>query len=87
MAQLRLKADQIITAAGIVATAAENMVDIVGVIGQVLADLLPQRRARNAPRVVKRAISNYTPHTASGRLRGPAHRTTTRIDIHTGAPP
>ena len=77
--------DQIIKAAGILA---ESVVDIVGVIGrQVLADLLPQRRSRSAPRVVKRAISNYAPHTASGRLRGPSHHTAIRIDIHTGAPP
>jgi len=31
--------------------------------------------------VVKRAISNYAPHTASGRLRGPSHRTTISIDV------
>lgn len=76
--------DQIIKAAGIIAG---TVVDIVGVIGhRILADLLPQRRSRSTPRVVKRAISNYAPHTASGRLRGPSH-TITRINIHTGAPP
>jgi hypothetical protein len=80
--------DQIIKAAGIIAQATEPIIDIVGVIGrQVLADLLPPRRSRSAPRVVKRAISNYAPHTASRRLRGPSHDTTTRIDILTGAPP
>lgn len=77
--------DQIIKAAGILA---ESAVDIVGVIGrQVLASPLRPRRCRTAPRVVKRAISNYAPHTASGRLRSPSHNTEIRIDIHTGAPP
>lgn len=77
--------DQIIKAAGIIT---DTVVDIAGVIGrQVLADLLGPRRGRSAPRVVKRAISNYAPHTASGRLRGPSLDTATRIDILTGAPP
>lgn len=80
--------DQIIQAAGIIAQTAASLVDIIGVIGrQVLEDLLPPRRARNSPRVVKRAISNYAPHTASGRLRGPSHNTKIRIGIHPGAPP
>jgi hypothetical protein len=77
--------DQIIQAAGVIT---DGVVDILGVIGrQVLADLLPPRRSRTAPRVVKRAISNYAPHTASGRLRGPSRNTAIRIDILTGAPP
>jgi hypothetical protein len=77
--------DQTIKAAGVIA---ETVTDIVGVIGRkILADLLPPRRGRAAPRVVKRAISNYAPHTASGRIRGPSHNTTIRIDILTGAPP
>ncbi|MGH3094775.1 MAG: transposase, partial [Streptosporangiales bacterium] len=77
--------DQIIKAAGIIA---ETVSDIVGVIGRhVLADLLPPRRARTAPRVVKRAISTYAPHTASGRLRGPSRNTTIRINVLTGASP
>ncbi|MBO0703565.1 MAG: IS4 family transposase [Candidatus Dormibacteraeota bacterium] len=80
--------DQIIKAAGIITGTTETMVDIVGVIGRhVLADLLPPRRPRTSPRVVKRAISNYAPHTASGRLRGRSHNTATRINILTGAPP
>lgn len=53
--------DQIVKAAGVIATTA---VDIIGVIGaQVLADQLRARRTRTAPKVVKRAISNYAPHT------------------------
>lgn len=77
--------DQIVKAAGVIAG---TVIDIVGVIGrQVLTDLLPPRRNRTTPRVVKRAISNYAPHTASGRLHGPSRHTATRIDILTGAPP
>lgn len=79
---------RVIDASITITTTTVSMLDIVGVIGQqVLADLLPPRRSRSAPRVVKRAISNYAPHTASGRLRGPSRDTNTRIDILTGAPP
>jgi hypothetical protein len=77
--------DQIIKATGIIT---DTVVDIVGAIGrQILADLLPPRRPRTAPRVVKRAISNYAPHTATHRLRGPSQHTNTTIHILTGAPP
>lgn len=49
--------DQIIQAAGVIA---ENVIDLVGVIGQhVLANLLPERRLRLSRRAVKRAISKY----------------------------
>ncbi len=71
--------DQLIKAAGIIA---ETTVDLVGSIGrQVLANLLPDRRCRTAPRVVKRAISNYAPKTATGRIRGPSHKATISIDV------
>jgi hypothetical protein len=33
--------------------------------------------------VVKWAISNYAPHTASGRLRGPSHKAAISIDVLT----
>ncbi|UOY03504.1 IS4 family transposase [Blastococcus sp. PRF04-17] len=76
---LRAARDQLVKAAGVIA---DTSVDLVGVIGdQVLASLLPARRRRNTPRVVKRAISTYAPHTASGRLRGPSHRITISIDV------
>lgn len=76
---LRAARDQLIKAAGVIA---DTTVDLLGTIGQqVLAGLLPARRRRTTPRVVKRAISNYAPHTASGRLRGPSHRLTISIDI------
>jgi hypothetical protein len=71
--------DQLTKAAGVIA---DTTVDLLGAIGrQVLDNLLPERRCRTSPRVVKRAISNYAPHTASGRLRGPSHQTTISIDI------
>lgn len=58
--------DQIVHAAGVVATGA---VDLVGKIGRaVLADLLPPRRVRVCPRVVKRAISKH-------RAKGSVDRT------------
>ena len=77
--------DQLIKAAGIIA---DTTIDLVGVIGrQVLDGLLPDRRCRTTPRVVKRAISNYAPHTASGRLRGPSHKTTISISVLAGPDP
>jgi hypothetical protein len=52
-----------------------------------MASLLPARRRRTTPRVVKRAISNYAPHTASGRLRGPSHQATISVDVLAGPDP
>ena len=47
--------DQVIHAAGVIAA---TTIDLVGTIGRaVLADLLPSRRDRHSPSVVKRAIS------------------------------
>jgi hypothetical protein len=87
--------DQIVNAAGVLPTATTTaaapaaatapgieVVDLVGVIGRcVLRHLLPQRRPRSNPRVVKRAISVHAANTARGRIRGPSHRTTITIDI------
>ena len=82
---LRAARDQLIKAAGVIA---DTTIDLVGVIGeQVLASLLPARRRRTSPRVVKRAISTYAPHTASGRLRGPSHRITISVDVLPNADP
>jgi Insertion element 4 transposase N-terminal/Transposase DDE domain len=76
---LRTARDQVIKAAGVLA---ETTIDLPGVIGrQVLANLLPDRRCRTTPRVVKRAISNYVPKTAIGRLRGPSYQATICIHI------
>ena len=73
--------------AQLTATAATlgSPVDLRGTIGRrVLAGLLPNRRARSSPRVVKRAISNYTVKTSQGRVRGPSRHYT--IEINTIAP-
>ena len=53
---LQTARDQLIQAAGVLATT----IDLVGRIGRaVLDNLLPDRRLRVAPRIVKRAISKY----------------------------
>lgn len=47
---------------------ADTVIDLVGAVGgYVLAGLLPARRLRVSPRIVKRAISKY-------QARGPQHR-------------
>jgi hypothetical protein len=72
---------QLTAAAGVLGSA----VDLPGLIGRrVLAGLLPARRPRTGPRVVKRAISNYTVKTSKGQVRGPSHRYT--IEINTVPP-
>jgi Insertion element 4 transposase N-terminal/Transposase DDE domain len=69
--------DQLIQAAGIIAS---TVIDLAGTIGRhVLASLLPARRLRTSPRIVKRAISKY-------QARGPnidrtSYKATLNIDI------
>jgi hypothetical protein len=69
--------DQTVQAAGVIAGAA---IDLAGTIGRhVLAALLPARRLRVSPRIVKRAISKY-------QARGPnidrtSYKATIGIDI------
>ena len=69
--------DQLIQAANIIA---DTVVDLIGAIGrQVLAQLMPERRVRVSPRIVKRAISKY-------QARGPnpnrtSYKATLNIDI------
>jgi len=64
--------DQVIMATGI---AAGPAVDLKGAIGRaVLASLMPARRLRTGPRVVKRAISKYN-------ARGKVDRTTRKATI------
>lgn len=71
--------DQLVQAAGVIAT---TTVDLVGAIGRaVLANLLPARRLRTSPRIVKRAISKYN-------ARGPditrsSYKATVHIQILT----
>ena len=69
--------DQLIQAAGVIA---DTVIDLVGNIGRaVLDNLLPDRRLRVSPRIVKRAISKYN-------ARGPtidrtSYKATLSIDI------
>jgi hypothetical protein len=75
--------DQLIQAANVIAGTA---IDLVGTIGRhVLANLLPARRLRVCPRIVKRAISKY-------QARGPninrtSYKATLNIDILTPTDP
>jgi hypothetical protein len=74
--------DQLTAAMGVITDTASAIVDLVGVIGRhVLDRLMPQRRSRGNPRVVKRAISAYAANTARGRIRAPSRPTTTTIKI------
>jgi hypothetical protein len=74
--------DQLIQAAGVIASAT---IDLVGKIGHALLDnLLADRRLRVSPRIVKRAISKYN-------ARGPtinrtSYKATLSIDILTPPP-
>jgi hypothetical protein len=73
--------DQLVKAAGVIAAAT---IDLVGKIGRsVLDNLLPDRRLRVSPRIVKRAISKYN-------ARGPnINRTSYKATVSIGilAPP
>ena len=70
--------DQVIHAAGVIAGTA---VDLAGTIGRrVLATLMPSRRLRTSPRVVKRAISKYN---ARGKIDRTTYKATIDIAILT----
>lgn len=70
--------DQIIQAAG---GPTGTTIDLIGRIGRaVLADLLPARRARISPRIVKRAISK---HRAKGNVDRTNHRAAITINVLT----
>lgn len=67
------------------AVIADSVIDLVGGIGRcVLANLLPDRRIRTTPRVVKRAISKYN---AKGTVDRTSYKATISIDITTPADP
>jgi hypothetical protein len=71
--------DQVVHAAGIITG---TTIDLIGKIGHaVLADLLPDRRHRTSPRVVKRAISK---HRAKGPIDRTTYKTTTTVHILDG---
>jgi len=58
---------------------AETTIDLVGAIGQlILANLMPDRRIRTTPRIVKRAISKYN---AKGVVDRTTYKATITIDI------
>jgi hypothetical protein len=80
--------DQLIAATGVLTdTDRDAVVDLVGELGrQVLRHLLPIRRSRTSPRVVKRAISVYAANTARGRIRAPSRKTTITIKILNASP-
>ncbi len=70
--------DQLVQAAGVIE---DTVIDLVGVIGNhVLAHLMPTRRSRTNPRVVKRAISKFVASSARGRTRGPSRKATITIN-------
>ena len=71
--------DQVTLAAGVIA---DSSIDLAGQIGRlVLANLMPPRRLRISPRVVKRAISKYN---ARGKIDRTTYKAT--IDIAILAP-
>jgi hypothetical protein len=77
--------DQLAAAAGVIA---DTVVDLVGEIGrQVLDQLMPARRLRTNPRVVKRAISKYVASSKKGRHRGPSRTATISTKIIPAARP
>jgi hypothetical protein len=74
--------DQLIQAAGVLATT----IDLVGKIGRaVLDNLLPDRRLRVAPRIVKRAISKYNARGPS--INRTSYKATVSIHILTTTAP
>jgi Transposase DDE domain/Insertion element 4 transposase N-terminal len=69
--------DELIKAAGVIAG---TVIDLLGTIGRhVLDNLMPDRRLRTNPRVIKRAISKFVASSAQGRIRAPSYKAT--IDI------
>ncbi|HEY6795421.1 MAG TPA: IS4 family transposase [Kineosporiaceae bacterium] len=80
--------DQLTAARGVLTDTDPNaVIDLVGELGrQVLDHLLPARRSRSNPRVVKRAISVYAANNARGRVRAPSRKTTITINIPSAAP-
>jgi len=77
--------DQLVKAASVIA---DTVIDLVGTIGRhVLDNLMPDRRLRTTPRVVKRAISKYVASNARGRVRATSYKATININILAGNGP
>ncbi|WP_203011375.1 IS4 family transposase [Rhodococcus ruber] len=75
--------DQVVHATNVIAG---EVVDLVGAIGRhVLAGLMPARRLRACPRIVKRAISKY--QARGSHIDRTSYRATMAIEILTGEPP
>jgi hypothetical protein len=71
--------EQLVLAAGVIA---DTAIDLVGKIGNsVLDHLMPTRRTRTNPRVVKRAISKFVASATKQRHRGPSREATISINI------
>jgi len=71
--------DQLIQAAGVIA---DTVIDLVGTIGPaVLANLLPDRRIRTRPRIVKRAIFKY--NAKGSNVDRTSYKATTSINVLT----
>lgn len=77
--------DQVIHAAGVIAG---TVIDLIGAIGRaVLNDILPERRTRISPRVVKRAISKHRAKGDIDRTNHPAATTTITTRLTTRPEP
>ena len=75
--------DLVIQAAGVIA---DTTIDLVGTIGRhVLAHLMPDRRLRACPRIVKRAISKY--QARGSTVDRTSYKATVGIDILVREPP
>lgn len=69
--------DLVIQACGVIA---DTVIDLVGTIGRhVLAHLMPDRRLRVSPRIVKRAISKY--QARGPRIDRTSYKATITINI------
>ena len=74
--------DLLVQAAGVIA---DTTIDLVGTIGRhVLANLMPARRTRTRPRVVKRATSKYT---ATANVDRTSYKATIHIHVLTSPDP
>ena len=76
--------DQLIIARGVLTDTARSTSSVIG--RQVLDHLMPARRCRTNPRVVKRAISVYAANIARGRIRAPNRTTVTTINVLSALP-
>ncbi|WP_336217198.1 transposase, partial [Nonomuraea sp. LPB2021202275-12-8] len=74
--------DMVIQAAAVIA---DTTIDLLGTIGcHVLANLMPDRRIRTRPRIVKRAISKYN---ARGTVDRTSYKATISIEIRASPEP